>query len=91
MMRIKLFAKKFEEMTAWAHYPEDKVKGFIMLDLLINKHVVFTFQVKVMNKTFSSRNPFKALLFALESESVGMAKYDSLKQRVRSKDLWKSL
>jgi len=90
-MRIKLFAKKFEEITAWAHYPEDTVKGFIMFDLLINRHVMFTFQVKVMNKTFSSRNPFKALLWALESETVGMAKYDLLKQKVRSKDLWRSL
>ena len=90
-MRIKLFAKKFEETTAWAHTSDDKVKGFIMFDLLVNKHVIFTFQAKVMNKTFSSRNPFKALLLALESESVGMAKYDSLKNRVRSKDLWRSL
>lgn len=90
-MRIKLFAKKFEFPKAWAHYPEDKVKGLIMFDLLINKHVIFTFQVFVINKSFSSRNPFRALLYALESETIGMAKYDALKERVRSKKMWELL
>lgn len=90
-MKITLFAKKFESPKAWARNGDDVVKGFIIFDLVINKHVGFMFSTKLVNKTFNHRNPFKSIFAALESEAVGMLKYDALKDRVRYKNIWGEL
>ena len=49
------------------------------------------FTVRAGNISACRRNPFKAFLRVLEHESIGMAKYDWLKEDTRSKGLWKQL
>ena len=90
-MKITLFAKKFESPKSWAYTDDDIVRGFIIFDLVINNHVGFMFSTKLVNKTFSNRNPFKSIFAALESETIGMGKYDALKERVKYKKLWGKL
>lgn len=90
-MRLYLYRGYFLCTKAWAVEPGDAVNAYIEMSVLMNRHVFFTFQVSVANKTFSSRNPFKVLLRALESETIGMAKYDALKEAVRDNDTWKYL
>jgi len=89
-MRINLYRMSALIMPAWA------VKdGYLQVYIEINLHLGFKhgffFSVNVANKSFTSRNPFSALLAALESETIGMAKYDALKERVRDLDLWSKL
>lgn len=90
-MQFTLFRKELEFPPAWAHGENHVLHGSIYVTLHISRHKGFHFSVSVANKSFSDRNPIKALLRALESETVGMAKYDALKDRVRSMGQWKNL
>lgn len=90
-MRIKLYEKKFSSLLKWAHDETDRVNGYLVIELIINLHVLFTFSVSVANKTFNRRNPFAALIAALESESVASGKYDRLKDRITELGLWNKL
>lgn len=89
-MKFKLYGMYFTEQTAWSVSGDD-----LELYIEINLHASFKrgvfFAVSVANKSFCHINPFKALLMALESETVGMGKYDKLKERVRDLGLWQKL
>ena len=89
-MKFKLYGVYFTEQTAWSASGDD-----LALYIEINLHASFKrgvfFAVNVANKSFCSANPFKALIMALESETVGMGKYDKLKERVRDLGLWQKL
>jgi len=89
-MKIKLYGMYFTETPAW-----EVSSSSLELYIEINLHISFArgafFAVNVANKSFCSANPFKALIMALESETVGMAKYDRLKERVRDLGLWQKL
>ncbi len=89
-MKINLYRMSAIETSAWAAKPDD-LEVYIEINLHIGIHRGFFFSVNVMNKSFCSRNPFSALIMALESETVGMAKYDKLKERVREIGLWSKL
>ena len=95
-MKIKLYHNEFTAPTAWSIEGSDIVKGYITVSLLINKTWIFCFSVSVNNKTFNYRNPFTAIFSALESESIGMSKYQRLKERTRDvkvggRSLWNRL
>lgn len=85
-----MYKRKFVETSAWAVTAGD-LEAEIIISLIINRHVLFSFRAKVANKSFGSRNPIKAILRALESETIGMAKYDKIKERVRELGLWSKL
>jgi len=89
-MKFNLYRMSALSTTKWSTKPDD-LEIFIEINLHIGFEHGFFFAVNVANKTFTSRNPFSALLSALESETVGMAKYDKLKERVRDLDLWSKL
>lgn len=89
-MKFNLYRMSAIETSAWARKPDD-LEIYIDINLHVSFRRGFFFAVNVVNKSFCSRNPFKALLRALESETVGMAKYDKLKERVRDLDLWRKL
>jgi len=95
-MKIKLYRKNFSCNSAWKVYQGDDqatndIQGFVEVSLLLNWTWIFCFSIEVNNKSFNYRNPFKALCLALESESVGMCKYQQLKERLRDKKLWQKL
>ena len=90
-MKIKLFSKKFSSNIAWGLSDKDKVDGYINFYLVINKQSLFYFSINVVNKSFNSRNPMECIFKAMESESVGMQKYNALKESVRNNDSWKNL
>jgi hypothetical protein len=49
------------------------------------------FSVGVANMSSCYRNPFKAFIRTLEHESIGMAKYQQMKEDTRSCGLYKRL
>ena len=89
-MKIKLYEMIAKESSAWSVGGGD-IDVYIKFELVFSLRVGFMFSVSVMNKVFQHKNPFKALLVALESETVGMCKYDKLKERLRDMDLWSKL
>jgi hypothetical protein len=89
-MELKLISKRFVETSAWAVEERD-LYASIDVRLIINWHVGFTFCVSVVNKSFCSKNPIAAMLAALESETIGMAKYDRIKENLRSRGMWKKI
>ena len=90
-MELFLFKREYDVSPAWGVNRKDTVKSYITIRLIINLSVFFTFVVSVPNKSFCYRNPITALLKALESESVGMQKYDMTKERLRTLNFWQKL
>lgn len=91
-MKILIMSKSFSSPLAWGTGKNgDDVEGYVKLELILSFPSIFHFVVKVPNKSFCYRNPFKALMLALESQCIGMAKYDRLKERVRAIKHWQDL
>lgn len=49
------------------------------------------FTVRVPDKVFCSRNPYSALLWAIQSQTVAAVKYSELKDDVRASGGWRAL
>lgn len=89
-MKIKLFRKEFCSPVQWG-IGENGVNGYVDMTMNIELRRGISFTVNVANKSFCYRNPFKAIMLALESESVGTAKYNALKELLRDKDMFRAL
>jgi len=89
-MHKKIYTRKFKFPFQWESYQKkelEKREISIWFNFTFRDGIWFT--VRVPNKSFNNRNIFKALIAALESESVGMQKYDRLKEEVRELTWWK--
>lgn len=86
-----IYYKEYESPIAWGYKPEHKVKSYIRIQSHFDFKEGLRFSVTVPNVAYCHRNPFKALLRALEHESIGMGKYNRLKEDTRSCGLWKKL
>lgn len=67
------------------------VESYVEICLHFDFKEGLRFSVSVPNMGYCSRNPFTAVLRVLEHESIGMAKYNRLKEDVRAKGFWKKL
>jgi hypothetical protein len=90
-MKITLYKRKFKFIPAWEFEGKCIIKTEVKLELMVNKWFKFSFIASVPNKSFSNINPFNALMTALESQTVGMLKYDRLKDRIREMKQWQKL
>lgn len=90
-MEIKIFEKKYNVHPAWAVDGKSRIPSYIRMSLILSWHYGFTFAVDVPDKTFCRRNPFAALLAALQNETAGRLKYSALKERVRELNFWTRL
>ena len=84
-----LFKKEAESPLAWRS--DKKAKICIEVIFFFDFKEGARFTVRAGNISACRRNPFKAFLRVLEHESIGMAKYDWLKEDTRRKGLWKQL
>ena len=84
-----LFYKEAESPLAWRG--DRKAKTKIEAIMWFDFKEGLRFSVGAGNITSCERNIFKAIWRVLEHESIGMAKYDCLKEDTRSKGLWKKL
>lgn len=84
-----LFSKEFESPLAWRY--DKKARTHIEVIFFFDFKEGVRFTVRAGNISVCRRNPFKAFLRVLEHESIGMAKYDWLKEDTRSKGLWQKL
>ncbi len=90
-MRITIFKKKFISPVAWGVLDEENIQGEIGFYFHWERGYSFWFSIVVPNKSFGGKNPFKVISEAIESQSVGMGKYDRLKDKLRATGIWKRL
>lgn len=86
-----IYYKEYEAPIAYGYKPEHKIKSYVKIQAHFDFKNGLYFSVTIPNMGISRRNPFKALLIALEHESIGMAKYNRIKEDSRSLDLWRKL
>ena len=84
-----LFYKEAESPLAWRC--DRKVRTKIEVIMWFGFKEGLRFSITAGNVSSCERNIFKAIWKVLEHESIGMAKYDCLKEDVRLKGLWKKL
>ena len=84
-----LFSKDAESPLAWRD--DRKAKTHIELVLYFDFKEGVRFTATAGNISACRRNPFKALFRVLEHESIGMSKYDCLKDDTRRQGLWQKL
>lgn len=88
---IKIYYALFTSPIAWNYIENKEIQTYIKIELVIALNAGIWFTVSVPNKSFNDINIFKALILALESESIGMNKYTQLKYHLRNKKLWQQL
>lgn len=69
-MRVKLY----ESSNVFSFKGED-IETYLQIEIDFSIKDFFFFVVHIPNKSFCFRNPFTALIFALESEMVDSAKF----------------
>jgi hypothetical protein len=84
-MKKVLYQKNYESQVYYGYKPEHKIKSYIKVTMNFSIKDGLWFSVDIPNVSYGNRNPIKAFLQALEHESIGMAKYNRLKEDVRSK------
>lgn len=90
-MKKVLYYKEYESPVYWGYKPEHKVKSYIKIEMYFDFKEGLRFCITVPNISYCYRNPIKAILKALEHESIGMSKYNKLKEDIRRKNLDKNL
>jgi hypothetical protein len=86
-----LYYKEYNSPIAYGYKPEHRVKSYVKIQVHFDFKEGLWFSVTVPNMACGNRNPFKALLRALEHESIGMAKYQRMKDDTRSCGLYQKL
>lgn len=86
-MKKVLYYKEYESPISYGYKPEHKVKSYIKVEMIFNFKDGLWFSTTIPNVAYGDRNPIKALLRALEHESIGMAKYNRLKEDMRAKGI----
>jgi hypothetical protein len=93
MKRFKkiLYYKEYEAPIKYGYKPEHKVKTYIKVTMWFDFKEGLRFSVGVANASWCFRNPFKAFIAALEHESIGMQKYQQMKDDTRDCGLYNKL
>lgn len=86
-----IFEKEYSVPVAWGYKEAHNTGGYIKFKLHFDLKKWLFFSVSVPNKSFCNTNPFKCFYMALESENVGMMKYNKLKELTRKQDMWQKL
>lgn len=87
-----LYQDAYSCYPAWSNSKDNaKIESYVKLEMHFDLKKGLRFSVTVPNFTICRRNPFKCIFRALEHESIGMGKYQRLKDRTREIDCWKKL
>ena len=86
-----LFKKEYESPIAYGYKAEHKVKTYIEVIMWFDFKEGLRFSVGVANVSFCYKNPFKAFIRVLEHQSIGMQKYQQMKEDSRKAGVYKKL
>ena len=91
MFAKTLYYNEYYSQVFWGYKPEHKVKSYAKITLHFSFKDGLWFTASAPNVSFPHRNPIKAILRLLEHESIGMSKYNKLKEDIRSQGRDKNL
>jgi hypothetical protein len=91
MFKKTLYYREYFSPVFWGNKPEHKVKSYVEIKMCFDFKEGLRFTVSAPNVSWCYRNPLKALLRILEHESIGMAKYNKLKEDIRRQGLDRKL
>lgn len=84
-----LFEKEYISKTS--KFQGDKIKTYIKIQVHFDFKEGLRYSVSVPNCSFCKRKLKDALMWALEHESIGMQKYNRLKEICDNKNLWNKI
>lgn len=91
-MTITLFKKIWTSPIAWASSKNpERLEGYIEYQMHFDLKQWLRFSATVPNYSSCTRSPFKCLFNVIEHSSVGMGKYQRLKERTRKLGMWQKL
>ena len=76
-----IYRKEYASPTFWG--VGEKAQSYFELKVCFDFREGLRFTASAANVSYCRNNPFKAIFRLLEHESIGMAKYQMLKDRVR--------
>lgn len=90
---MKTFSKTlyYKEYTSPIAYTNDTVLSYVKIQVHFDFKEGLRFSASAPNIGYCDRSLFKAIFRVLEHESIGMSKYQRLKDDCRDKGLWKKL
>ena len=86
-----MYYKEYESPVAYGTESRHKVKSSIEIKMYFDLKSGLRFCVSTPNFSSTNRNPFTSIFRVMEHESIGMSKYDRIKEDSRRLGLWKRL
>ena len=86
-----LYEKHYTSPIAYGYDATHIVESYIKITIHFDFKEGLRFSVSIPNRGYCGRNLIKVLLEALESEGIGYAKYQRLKEDCRKQKFWNSL
>ncbi len=86
-----IFYKEYESPIAYGYKVDHKVRTYIKVTAWFDFKEGLRFSVGVANMSACYRNPFKAFIRVLEHESIGMQKYQQMKEDSRNCKVYQKL
>ena len=86
-----LYYKEYVAPIAYGYNEKHKVKSYVKISIHFDFKEGIRFSTSVPNFSYCTHNPFRAILRVLEHESVGMSKYQRMKEDIRYLGKWKSM
>lgn len=78
-----IYKKEYDAPMFYSSDRTKNVKSYIEIRMYFHFKTGLYFSVSVPNISYYSRNIFKAILKIIEHESIGMSKYERIKQDIR--------
>jgi len=82
-----IYEKHYTSTSKWGK----KIESYIRIERHFDFKEGLRYSVSVPNCCFCKKRLQDAMLWAMEHESIGMAKYESLKYQIERKKLWNSV
>ena len=82
-----IYEKHYISNSKW----EQKIESYIKIERHFDFKEGLRYSVCVPNCSWCRRTLKEAMLCAMEHESIGMSKYNGLKEQIYSKKLWNNI
>lgn len=86
-----LIHKEYTSPIKYGYEPHHKVQSYITITRCFSFKEGLRYTVTVPNASFCKKRLIDALVWAMEHESIGMAKYQRIKEDLNRQDLYRKL
>lgn len=86
-----IFNKRYTSPIKHGYKPEHIVETYIIIKIVFDFECGLRYSIEVPNCCFTEKTLKKAFIRALEHESIGMSKYQQLKDNLQNENLYNRL